>query len=254
MKLFSIIVPTYNRGYILPNTIKSVLNQNFSNWELIIVDDGSTDNTPQVVKSFLTDDRISYIRLSKNRGVNYARNIGISKAKGKYIVPLDSDNQLLENALEIIYQEFEKIQHPLIFFRIKTLSGKKLYEPFEGFLNFKNFLCEKVKGEFFPVVERELLLKFPYEENLNGGEGITWKKIVKYLGKIYFSPKEVLLYNDLLEDRLSNRKKNLKRIKKVFLRDLKTWWKYYLKFCPILFFSKALKIVFYQIEEFTFRT
>ncbi len=243
--LFSIIIPTYNRGYILSKAIESVLKQNFSNWELIVVDDGSTDNTPQVVKSFLTDKRISYIRLPDNRGVNYARNIGISKAKGKYIVPLDSDNQLLENALKTILQEFERIQHPLIFFRIKTLSGKKLYEAFEGFLNFKDFLCEKVKGEFFPVVERELLLKFPFEENLNGGEGITWKKIVKYLGKIYFSTEQVILYNDLLEDRLSIKRKNFRRLATVFKRDLEIFGEEYIRYCPKIFLEKELKRFFY---------
>ena len=58
--LFSIIIPTYNRAFFLPNAIGSIINQKYTNWELIIIDDGSTDNTKEVVKPYLKDERISY--------------------------------------------------------------------------------------------------------------------------------------------------------------------------------------------------
>src|ERR1051325_3991500 len=80
---FSVIIPTYNRADFIRKPIDSVLAQKFSSWELIIVDDGSTDNTGQVVKSF-TDSRIHYVYQS-NQERSAARNTGIKNSKGQYI-------------------------------------------------------------------------------------------------------------------------------------------------------------------------
>jgi glycosyltransferase involved in cell wall biosynthesis len=238
---FSIVTPTYNRGKIIENAIKSVLNQNFQNWELIIVDDGSTDNTTQVIKKYLSDKRIKYIKLSRNYGVNYARNKAIQLAKGKFLLPLDSDNHLLEGALEEIYKEITQINHDLLFFRIKTASGKLIYTPTEGFIEARKYICEKVKGEFFPVCKVTILKRHPFLEDINGGEGITWKKIAKKLEKIYFSPKQVLLYNDLSKDRLSGRNCNYNRAYKIYLKELQVFGKYYFLHCPILLFKKLIR-------------
>jgi len=98
--LMSIIVPTYNRESFIVEAIQSVLEQTYSNWELIIVDDGSTDNTLETIKDIITDDRISYYH-QKNQGQSVARNVGINKSTGEYICFLDSDNKWLQNRLEI---------------------------------------------------------------------------------------------------------------------------------------------------------
>ena len=88
--MVSIIMPTYNRGYIIQKAIDSVLAQTYADWELIIVDDGSTDNTTEVVASN-KDKRIRYISYSPNQGANHARNVGLSEANGEFIAFLDSD-------------------------------------------------------------------------------------------------------------------------------------------------------------------
>src|SRR5690606_30735037 len=95
---FSIILPTYNRGPLLSKSISSVLSQKFTDFELIVVDDGSTDNTREVVQSF-SDPRIHYY-YKENEERNFARNFGISMAKGKYVCFLDSDDYYLPNRLE----------------------------------------------------------------------------------------------------------------------------------------------------------
>lgn len=95
---FSIIIPTYNRAERLSEAIDSVFNQKHQNFELIIVDDGSTDHTEKVVSSF-KDDRIKYFH-KKNEERAVARNYGIAKSIGKYITFLDSDDQLYPNHLE----------------------------------------------------------------------------------------------------------------------------------------------------------
>jgi glycosyltransferase involved in cell wall biosynthesis len=245
---FSIVIPTYNRSNIIENAIKSVLKQNFQNWELIIVDDGSTDNTTQVIKKYLNDKRIKYIKLSKNYGVNYARNKAIQIAKGKYFLPLDSDNQLLDGALNEIYKEIKKIKWSLLFFRVKTTSGRLIYTPTKGFIESNKYICEEVKGEFFPVCKVVLLKKHPFLEDINGGEGITWKEIAKQLKRVYFSSKEVLLYNDLSEDRLSGRNCDYTRAYKIYLKELQFFGKYYFLHCPILFLKKLIRyLLVYKI-------
>ncbi len=97
--LVSIILPTYNRGRTLKRAVDSVLHQGYSNFELIIVDDASTDYTEELVRTF-TDPRISYVRLPKNGGAGRARNEGLRRARGDYIAFQDSDDEWLDGKLQ----------------------------------------------------------------------------------------------------------------------------------------------------------
>lgn len=100
MPKVSIIMPTYNRGWIIKRAIESILRQNFSDYEVIIVDDGSNDNTESVVSTF-KDSRIRFERI-EHKGVAGARNRGVSLAKGDYICYLDTDNLWHPNFLEVM--------------------------------------------------------------------------------------------------------------------------------------------------------
>lgn len=109
-KLVSVIIPTYNRGYILDSALTSLCNQTFQDFEVVVVDDGSTDDTESIVKSY-DKLQIVYIKCEENRGGNHARNIGISRAEGKYFAFLDSDNEWLPDNLAIkvkLLQETEE--------------------------------------------------------------------------------------------------------------------------------------------------
>lgn len=98
--LVSIITPSYNTADYIAETIKSIQTQTYTNWELIIVDDCSTDNTDEVVKPFLVDERILYLKNEKNSGAAMSRNYALRKAKGKWIAFLDSDDIWLPEKLE----------------------------------------------------------------------------------------------------------------------------------------------------------
>jgi glycosyltransferase involved in cell wall biosynthesis len=98
MSLISIIIPTFNRKELIQRAVKSVLLQTFGNFELIIVDDASTDGT--VKEQFDTDSRISYIPLPIQSGVAKARNLGVEKSKGHFIAFLDSDDEWLPKKLD----------------------------------------------------------------------------------------------------------------------------------------------------------
>jgi len=98
-ELVSIIMPSYNTAKFIEETVNSVLNQTYTNWELIIVDDCSTDNTDEVVSQF-NDERIKYIKNEKNSGAAISRNRALREAKGKWIAFLDSDDVWLPEKLE----------------------------------------------------------------------------------------------------------------------------------------------------------
>lgn len=96
----SIVMPSYNTGVYIKETIQSVLNQTYKNWELIIVDDCSNDNTDEIVLSFLKDQRIRFIKNKKNSGAALSRNRALREAKGKWIAFLDSDDLWVPEKLE----------------------------------------------------------------------------------------------------------------------------------------------------------
>jgi len=95
----SVIMPTYNRADLIGRSVRSVLEQSYGDFELIVVDDGSTDSTPDVVAGF-SDERIRYVRCQENRGAAAARNTGVRAARGAYIAFQDSDDEWLPQKLE----------------------------------------------------------------------------------------------------------------------------------------------------------
>ncbi|OJF68804.1 hypothetical protein BK026_08380 [Alteromonas sp. V450] len=101
----SIVLPTYNRAATIGRAIESVLNQTYPDFELLIVDDGSTDNTEIVVAQYLKDPRVKYYK-RKNQGASAARNFGISVGTGDYVAFQDSDDEWLENKLALQISSF----------------------------------------------------------------------------------------------------------------------------------------------------
>jgi glycosyltransferase involved in cell wall biosynthesis len=103
----SIILPTYNGAKYIRQSVDSCLNQTYKNIELVIVDDCSTDNTPEIIKSY-NDDRIKFFKHVKNRGLPYALNTGFSKATGEYLTWTSDDNQYLPTAIEEMVSFLER--------------------------------------------------------------------------------------------------------------------------------------------------
>lgn len=98
--LVSIIMPSFNTGKYITETIESVLAQSYKNWELIIVDDCSSDNTDEIVSTYFSDDRIHYLKNEKNCGAAFSRNVALREAKGRWIAFLDSDDLWMPEKLE----------------------------------------------------------------------------------------------------------------------------------------------------------
>ncbi|MEC9309283.1 MAG: glycosyltransferase family A protein [Chloroflexota bacterium] len=111
MPTVSVIIPTHNRGWLIPKTISYVLDQTYADLEIIVIDNGSTDNTRSVVESLL-DDRITYIYQNNSGSPAKPRNTGITASKGRYVSFLDDDDVWYPTKLEHVVNAFESTPSP----------------------------------------------------------------------------------------------------------------------------------------------
>jgi glycosyltransferase involved in cell wall biosynthesis len=164
---FSIVIPTYNRAHLIEKTLHSILNQTFQDFEVLIIDDGSTDNTSEVLAPYLSVKVQYYWQNNAER--NAARNKGTQLAKGKYINWFDSDDIALPNHLDIFHQfiisnNYPKAVHSL-FDEIDT-DGNQV----KNYINLPDSLNSILyKGNCISsnniIVDRSFALKNPFEEN-----------------------------------------------------------------------------------------
>ena len=165
---FSIIIPTYNRAIFLPKTIQCVINQTFTNWELIIVDDASKDNSYEIIQSF-KDERIKYLRNEINRERCDSRNIGIESAIGKYICFLDSDDEYLDNHLKVLHDRIQKDKEPVALFYVSSLQDvnngpieNRLTPEFDNQNKF-GFIMQYTFNPTSVAVHNEILKEFKFD-------------------------------------------------------------------------------------------
>lgn len=167
----SIIIPVYNVEKYLKQCLDSVVNQNFDNYEIICVNDGSTDNSLDILKEYHKKYDNFKIINSTNKGLGAARNLGITKASGDYVFFIDSDDWIEDNALSILYEKIEEQNLDMLFFQIKNYednSGRfytdKIYDLdclIDLNLDNKIFTHEKTKNVLFeiPVVAYSKIYK-----------------------------------------------------------------------------------------------
>lgn len=174
MCLVSVIIPTYNRAHLLDISVKSVLNQTLKDFELIIVDDGSKDDTKDKVQSF-NDAQIKYV-YKNNSGVSASRNVGINAAKGKYIAFLDDDDSWPDNYLERMTSELEqKKGFGLAYCRTVAVRDGVIADMKDA----NRYVSGNVTVDIFQtgfvspvacVVERKIFNKIWYDEVLDNSE------------------------------------------------------------------------------------
>lgn len=212
--MVSIIIPTYNREKEIGRAVWSVLQQTYVWYEIIIVDDGSTDNTEEIIQQF-TDDRIRYIRLEANQGPSHARNIGIKEALYDYIAFHDSDDEWLPDKLELQMSKMTKSSEifGLVYCRMSGIerdkSSRFVCPPLEFEKNalegsmFKLLLMKNAIGTPTMLVRRECLEKVGgFKERLNCLE--DWELILRIAQKYKIGfVDEILLEVHKLPDSVS---------------------------------------------------
>ena len=171
--LFSIIIPTYNREEFVTFAIQSVINQTFKNWELIIIDDGSTDSTKEIIQDNFSDSRIKYV-YQENQERSASRNNGVNLAHGKWICFLDSDDQFLSNHLEVFAENIKEHKHIHFFYNLKV--GETYYKKEDKY----NQVFTSVIHSQQVCIQKELLIENKYNTDLYIGEDLElWMRIIK---------------------------------------------------------------------------
>ena len=190
MPKISIIVPAYNCEGTIEKCILSVINQSFLDWELILIDDGSIDNTREICRRYADSIKI-FLYSQQNSGVSSARNFGIKKATGEYLLFVDSDDFLLEDALSIIHDSMKG--KDICFYNYQIIKlNKKITEV-------RNTLTSKVNLQNELPNLMRILVERVEVEKINGD-----RKHVKLI--IYFNFNTDTIYREL---EIDNKRKSL---------------------------------------------
>jgi glycosyltransferase involved in cell wall biosynthesis len=196
----SVIIPTYNRANIISRAIRSVLAQTYENFEIIIIDDGSTDNTEEVIQSF-SERRIRYLRHKVNRGRGTVRNKALTEARGEYIAFLDDDDEWLPTKLERQLQVFKTsdIENLGLVLCGMTVIGSNFIRewcpPQRGWM-YEYFLSMISLGiSWLPcwLVKKNLVTEVGPFDNLSSGQDIDWLLRASKLSQIDFIPESLVV-------------------------------------------------------------
>lgn len=170
MPFFSVIIPAYNRALIVETAINAVLQQSFTDFELIISDDGSTDDTKEVVSKYLSDNRVKYV-YQINKGVCAARNNGTLQATGEYLVFLDSDDTVEPDWLADFYKCVFNSGIDIAFCNMKVQQKDNSFKLVDAA---KPYADSTVKGMYIAglfTLKRSLFLQAGmYDEKMKFGE------------------------------------------------------------------------------------
>ena len=180
--LVSIITPSYNSSRFIEECVGSVISQTYDNWELLIVDDYSIDNSLQILKKY-NDKRIQLIELDKNVGAAKARNVAIRKAKGKYIAFLDSDDLWEPQKLEkqISFMESEDIAFSFSAYQPMSDDELKLYSIIHApkIVTYSSYLKKTIIGCLTVIIDREKTGGFEMPKIRSSHDMALWLLIMR---------------------------------------------------------------------------
>jgi len=208
-KLVSIIVPLYNNQLFVEMTLKSVIEQTYKNWELIVIDDCSTDKSFDLVMEYSKkDDRVKVLKNNKNQGVVATRNRGITLANGEYIAFLDSDdlwkkeklekqiNFMEKNNFALSYTGYDKITENGDFRGIVEVSEKVTYA---------SSLKGNIMGCLTVIYSQKILGKKYFKEIEMSEDHVLWLEIIKEIEVCYGLNESLAQYRVLKNSRSSNK-------------------------------------------------
>jgi len=243
--LVSIIMPAYNCGNFIGLALESVINQTYQNWEVIIVDDCSTDNTAEVVQDFMRkDSRIKYYKLDQNSGAAMARNKAIEIAKGKYLAFLDSDDIWFPEKLmkQISFMEKNNYGFTCTSYTKIDENGKYLNRTIiaKPKLDY-NGILKSCPGNSTVIYNAEKLGKFKIPNIKKRNDYIMWLQVVKK-EKYLYGINEVLGSHRIRKNAISRNKLSL----------VKYHWIVYRKIEKLSIF-KSVYLVIYWITATIFK-
>lgn len=201
--MISVVMATYNRATTLTRAVNSVLAQSLQDWELIIVDDGSTDESPQILAG-IDDSRVSIHRHPKNRGVHAARNTGLNQIRGDWFTLLDSDDEMTPDALAVMLECAERTGATAITCNCTdSVTGKMsgIGPTKDGWLSAAE--TARCRGEFWGITRTSLLGDLRFEERLRHGRlNLVWLKINR-VARRYYVHRALRIYHTEGADRVT---------------------------------------------------
>jgi len=232
--LVSIVTTLYNYKQYIADLIDSVLQQSYPNWELIIVDDASTDSSFEVIEPHLVDKRISYIRFDENKGYSVAKNEGVIKARGEYIVMVDADDMLTPNSIEDRRNALEKapgslwchggvltLQADGSLSKESNLRRKNLRKKLSQEIDLDREYHHRLIHAQSVMVKRELHEKIGlYDELLRfSSDNEMWRRIIRFGHIPIYVDGFVAIYrvHDARMSRSKNKKKSIESVKKYII-------------------------------------
>lgn len=204
----SIIMPAYNASRYIKEAIESVYCQNV-NWELIIIDDASKDDTEQIIQQFLEDERVVYIKNEHNLGVAISRNLGIQRAKGEYIAFLDADDRWVKGKLER-QLELMKEKNGILCSTARALMNEageltgRVISVKEQ-ITYRSLLYGNCISMSSAMVQREVALEFPMGQEHLHEDYIFWLQILEKYEVAYGINEPMLEYRVTLGSKSGNK-------------------------------------------------
>lgn len=213
--MISIITPVFNCEKLIEETIECVKNQTYKDWEMIIVNDASTDKTEEVINKYLQDSRIKYYKLEKNSGVAVARNYALEKVTGRFVAYLDADdlwkndklekqlNFMMENNYAFTCTDYEKIDENGNSLKTVKIPNKINYEKF-----LKNTIIQTVGVIVDTHITGKELLVMPKIRTRQ--DAATWSQLLKNGFDCYRVPENLSYYRVVHKSLSSNKFKMIK--------------------------------------------
>lgn len=210
-KLVSIITPLYNSEAFITETITSVLNQTYTNWELLLIDDCSTDNTRAIAKKFISENsNIKLLKNKTNQGAAISRNKGIMAAKGHYIAFLDADDLWKPEKLEkqIAFMQAQNCEVCFSSYEQIDEAGKPLNKLVKALpvLTYKKFLKSNYIGNLTGIYNAKVLGKIIAPNLRKRQDWLLWLNAIKTSGKPAKSVQESLAFYRVRENSISSNK------------------------------------------------
>lgn len=214
--LVSIITPVYNAERFVSETIESIQNQTYDNWELLLVDDCSKDESYKIINRYMkNDDRIKYIKLDKNSGAAVSRNTGIKNAKGRFIAFVDSDDLWEPEKLEkqVSYMIDNKIGFTFTSYRYMKEDGTKTNKIAKApnKINYNGLLKNTIIGCSTVLLDRDIIGDFTMPLVKKGQDTATWLMILRNQDYAYGIEEALVNYRIVGNSLSSNKFKALKR-------------------------------------------
>lgn len=240
-KLVSVIMPMYNSEKYIEESIQSVINQTYFLWELIIIDDGSKDQSVNIVEKYAkADKRVKLVKSKKNLGVAKARNQGIKLAQGRYIAFLDSDDIWLPDKLEHQINFMEEKQAPIAYTQYRQFTDKvsevgNLIDV-EPKVSYKRLLKGNIIGCLTAMIDRKFVGEMSMPDQRHE-DYITWLNILKKGGYAYGLKEDLARYRKTLNSLSGNK-----------LRSLTWTWNVYRKNQKLSFIKSSYYFGHYMLK------